>query len=234
MWSRCQKLIRAQEWLRLNRTWKVSIIYTWLVKTLVRDLALDLRSVPWIHLVPHEIILDSIDCHNNTSTYKRKAGMTCSHNNENSQRFVKLEWQSLDTQQLSTMCFLHSKNRIVILTIKLLSSLQTSELRCMDTVNCQDGMIMWMKVGWEWGKDYHVVLRIVMNCVHSSELTNWQSLWQFLFYSSDSFALSPVLSTKRVRYWGLAMFYPSSIVKKHRSSLSCIARLGMASGILAC
>ena len=34
MWSRCQKLVRAQEQLRLNRTWKVSIIYTWLVKTL--------------------------------------------------------------------------------------------------------------------------------------------------------------------------------------------------------
>ena len=31
---RCQKLVGAQERLRLNRTWKVSIIYTWLVKTL--------------------------------------------------------------------------------------------------------------------------------------------------------------------------------------------------------
>jgi len=41
----------------------------------------------------------------------------------------------------------HSKNRIVIWTINLLSSLQTSELRCMDRVNCQDGMIMWRKVG---------------------------------------------------------------------------------------
>ena len=34
MWSRCQKLVWAQERLRLNRAWKVSIInYTWLVKT---------------------------------------------------------------------------------------------------------------------------------------------------------------------------------------------------------
>ena len=33
MWSRCQKLVRAQERRRLNRTWKVSIFYTWLVKT---------------------------------------------------------------------------------------------------------------------------------------------------------------------------------------------------------
>ena len=58
----------------------------------VRDLALDLRILPRIHLVPHEIILDSIDCHNSTNTYKRKAGMTCSHDNENSQKkFVKLE-----------------------------------------------------------------------------------------------------------------------------------------------
>ena len=36
----------------------------------------------------------------------------------------------------------------------------------MDTVNCQDGMIMWRKVGWEWGKDCHVVLLHIMNCVH--------------------------------------------------------------------
>ena len=41
MWSRCQKISQssrtghgAQERLRLNRIWKVSIIYTWLVKTL--------------------------------------------------------------------------------------------------------------------------------------------------------------------------------------------------------
>ena len=30
-------------------------------------------------------------------------------------------------------------------------------------------MIMWRKVGWEWGKDCHaVLLHIAMNCVHSS------------------------------------------------------------------
>ena len=45
---------------------------------------------------------------------------------------------------------------------------------------------MWRNVGWEWGKDCHVVLlHIVMNCAHSSEseITNCQSLWQFLLYS---------------------------------------------------
>ena len=31
---RRQKLVRARERLQLNRAWKVSIIYTWLVKTL--------------------------------------------------------------------------------------------------------------------------------------------------------------------------------------------------------
>ena len=37
------------------------------------------------------------------------------------------------------------------------------------TVKYQDGMIVWRKVGWEWGKGCHVVvLHIVMNCVHSS------------------------------------------------------------------
>ena len=81
-----------------------------------------------------------------------------------------------------------SKNRIVILTINLSCLLQMSEpIWCMDTVNCQDGMRMWRKVDWEWGKDCHVVLlHIVMNCVHSSEseVTNCQSLWQFLFYSA--------------------------------------------------
>ena len=49
-----------------------------------------------------------------------------------------------------------------------------------------DGIIMWIKVGWEWGKDCHVVLlHIVMYFVHSSEseIANYQSLWQFLFYS---------------------------------------------------
>ena len=35
---RCQKLVGAQERLRLNRAWKVSIIYTWLVKTPQRAL----------------------------------------------------------------------------------------------------------------------------------------------------------------------------------------------------
>ena len=66
-------------------------------------------------------------------------------------------------------------------------SMQMSEpIWYMDTVNCQDGMIMWRKVGWERGKDCHipvVFLHIVMNCVHSSEseITNCQSLWQFLF-----------------------------------------------------
>ena len=46
--------------------------------------------------------------------------------------------------------------------------------------------IMWGKVGWEWGKDCHVVLlHMVMNCVHSSEseITNCQLTWQFLLYS---------------------------------------------------
>ena len=34
MWTRCQKLVWAQERLQLNQAWKVSIIiYTWLVKT---------------------------------------------------------------------------------------------------------------------------------------------------------------------------------------------------------
>ena len=79
----------------------------------------------------------------------------------------------------------HSNNRIVILTINLSCSLSLMRepIWCMDTVNCQDGTIMWRKVGWEWGKDCHVVLHIVMNCVHSSEseITNCQSLWQFLF-----------------------------------------------------
>ena len=70
-------------------------MYTTCIKCLflrhVRDLALDLHSVPWIHLVPHEVILGSINCHNSTSTYKRKAGMTCSHDNGILQKFVKLE-----------------------------------------------------------------------------------------------------------------------------------------------
>ena len=82
----------------------------------------------------------------------------------------------------------HSKNRIVIFTINLSCLLQMSEpIWCMDTANCQDGMIMWRKVGLEWGKDCHLVLlHIVMNCVHSSEseITNCQSLWRFLFYSA--------------------------------------------------
>ena len=39
MWSRCQKLFRAQQQLRFNWTWKVSIIYSWLVKTLHNVLA---------------------------------------------------------------------------------------------------------------------------------------------------------------------------------------------------
>ena len=34
MWSKCQKFVRAQEQLGLNWAWKVSIIYTWLMKTL--------------------------------------------------------------------------------------------------------------------------------------------------------------------------------------------------------
>ena len=55
--------------------------------------------------------------------------------------------------------FPHSRNRIVILTIILPCWLWMSEpIWCMDTVNCQDCMIMWRKVGWEWGKDCHVVL----------------------------------------------------------------------------
>ena len=82
------------------------------------------------------------------------------------------------------LMLIHSKNRIVILTIKLSCLLQMSEpIWCMDRANCQDGMRMWRKVGWE---DCRVVLlHIVMNCVHSSEseITNCQSLWQFLFYS---------------------------------------------------
>ena len=84
--------------------------------------------------------------------------------------------------------YLHSKNRIVTLTICLLYLLQMSEpIWCMDTVNCQDGMIMWRKVGWEWGKDCHVVLlHMVMNCVHpsQSEITHCQSIWQLLLYSA--------------------------------------------------
>ena len=64
----------------------------------------------------------------------------------------------------------HSKNEVVILTINLLCWSQMSEpVSCMDTVNCWDGMIMWRKVSWERGKDDHVVLRIVMYLVHSSE-----------------------------------------------------------------
>ena len=81
----------------------------------------------------------------------------------------------------------HSKNRIVTLTINLSCLLQMSEpVWSMDTVNCQDGMIMWRKVGWEWGEDCHVVLlHMVMNYVHSSEseMTNCQSSWQLLLYS---------------------------------------------------
>ena len=91
---------------------------------------------------------------------------------------AKLHWYGLP----------HSKNRIVIFTINLSCLLQMSEpIWCMDTANCQDGMIMWRKVGLEWGKDCHLVLlHIVMNCVHSSEseITNCQSLWRFLFYSA--------------------------------------------------
>ena len=85
------------------------------------------------------------------------------------------------------MTWIHSKNRIVTLTICLSCLLQMSEpIWCTDTVNCQDGMIIWRKVGWEWGKDCHVVLlHMVMNCVHSSEseMANCQLLWQFLLYS---------------------------------------------------
>ena len=80
----------------------------------------------------------------------------------------------------------HSKNSIVTLTINLSCWLQMSEpIWCMDTVNCEDGMIMWKKVGWEWGKDCHVVLpHIVTHFVHSSESEiNCQSLWRFPFYS---------------------------------------------------
>ena len=80
----------------------------------------------------------------------------------------------------------HSQNRIVIFTINLSCSLQMSEPvnLIMDTFNCQDGMIMWRKVGWEGGKDCHIVLlHIVMNCAYLSESEiNCQSLWQFLFY----------------------------------------------------
>ena len=83
---------------------------------------------------------------------------------------------------MCTVMWSHSKNRIVILAV--ISRVHCRWMRCVDTVNCQDGMIMWRKVGWEWGKDCHVVLlHIVINCVHSSEseITNCQSLWHFLF-----------------------------------------------------
>ena len=62
----------------------------------------------------------------------------------------------------------YSKKRIVILAMNLLCWLQMSEpVWCMDTVNWQDGMKMWRKVDWEWGKDWHVVILHIF--VHSSE-----------------------------------------------------------------
>ena len=54
------------------------------------------------------------------------------------------------------------QKQIAILTILLSCLLQMS-------VQLSTKMVMWRKVGWEWGKDCHVVvLHIVMNCVHSS------------------------------------------------------------------
>ena len=102
--------------------------------------------------------------------------------------------------------------------------LQMSEpIWCMDTVNCQDGMIMWGKVGWEWGKDCHVVLlHIIMNCVHSSEfeITNCQSLWQFLFYSditiSENCMHVTYLDDSTMRKWRVEGV--SGTVQKERDS----------------
>ena len=94
----------------------------------------------------------------------------------------EMYWLNLCQESSGMYLYIYSKNRIIILTINLSCLFQMSEpVWCVDTVNCQDGMIMWRKVGWEWGKDCHVVLHIVMNCVHSSEseITNCQSLWQF-------------------------------------------------------
>ena len=87
-------------------------------------------------------------------------------------------WQ-MDGQNDNSVLTVIYKNRIVILTIILSCLLQMGELIwCMDTV---DSMIIWSRVGWEWGKDCHVVvLPIVTICVHSSEseIANCQSLWQ--------------------------------------------------------
>ena len=52
---RCQKLVRAQEQLRLNRTSKVSIIYTWLVKTLHSMLSSSALSL--VLFLPSQLLL---------------------------------------------------------------------------------------------------------------------------------------------------------------------------------
>ena len=88
---------------------------------------------------------------------------------------------------------LHNKNRI--LTINLSCSLQMSEpVWCMDTVNCQDGMIIrphyssWSNMLLnDWQSWLRMWKRLSCSSPHNNELcslisiTNCQSLWQFLF-----------------------------------------------------
>ena len=86
-----------------------------------------------------------------------------------------MHWANCWTQLIS-------KNRLVILTINICHVGCRWVNHPHGQVNYQDGVIMWRRVSWEWGKDCHVVLlHIVMNFVYLSEITNCQLFWQFLF-----------------------------------------------------
>ena len=100
--------------------------------------------------------------------------------------------------------------------------------------------MIWRKVGWEWGKDCHVVLlHIVMNCVHSSESEITVSRYDNSFFTviymytihmplatpmyvhhsqatpiSYTFLVSDYWSsTATLSYWGKSHF--NSLVKQH-------------------
>ena len=77
-------------------------------------------------------------------------------------------------------------------------------------------MIMWRKVGWEWGKDCHVVSSTF---VHSSEseITNCELLWQFNLYSIyPLWYLSTLwLMQEKVCSFGHLSFMPFSTYDSH-------------------
>ena len=93
------------------------------------------------------------------SPWRKGASLTAILNREGAMVHVTIQLVRRCHKRYVETGSIHSKNRTVVLTINLLCWLQMSEpIWCMDTVNCQDGMITWRKVGWEWGKDCHVVL----------------------------------------------------------------------------